>query len=187
MKAISQFILISLIGIFISNNTLAQNVNFTKQLTINKSELQLNGHGVRRKYLINLYSLGLYLTEKNNNNEKGSQIANSNANMNIRLIVESKFLSKEKLQDAVTKEFKKQAGDKYKSHKDQLDKFLFCFNGGVKKGDTFDFNFVDSYTLVIFKNKAQVQKITGLEFKQFFYKIWLGSKPIDNDLKQNLV
>lgn len=184
MKLISQIILIFSLGIFMSSNSMAQDVNFPMQLTLNNSELKLNGQGVRRQYLTTLYSLGLYLTEKS---DKDVQISKSKDNMNIRLIIESKYLSKSKLQSAVVKEFKKQAGSKYEIHKAQLNKFLFCFNGGVKKGNTYDFNFVDSYTLVILKNGTQVQRITGLEFKEIFYNIWLGSNPVDNDLKYSLL
>lgn len=184
MKLIYQIILISLVGILISHDAQGQNKSFPEQLSLTQNNLNLNGHGVRRKYFITLYSLGLYLGEKSNDDAK---IYNSNSNMNIRLVVESGFLSKEKLQEAVITEFKKQAGKKYESKKSQLEEFLFCFNAGVNRGDVFDFNFTKLNTLVILKNGIQVQKIRDLEFKQIFYKIWLGSNPVDDNLKIKLL
>lgn len=182
MKTICQIFLISVIISIFSIDAIAQDRNYPEKLSLSQGELSLKGQGVRRKYFMTVYSLGLYL-----NDNISDKICSSKSYMNMRLVVESSFLSREKLEDAVVVEFKKQAGKKYNSKKQQLDRFILAFGEGVKKGDVFDFCFVESNKLMIYKNDVKVQEIHGLEFKQLLYKIWIGDKPVDDNLKYKLL
>jgi len=184
MKIISKFILICFLCVFVFSNSQGQESKFPDELVLKKTKLILNGQGERKRFFMTVYSLALYLPVESNN---ANEIYTSKNSMNLRLVVESSLLSKEKLVDAIVVEFKKKAGKDYNKQKNRLNIFISVFENGVKKNDIFDFSFEESKVLVIYKNGKKNKEINGLDFKQILYKIWLASNPVDDNLKYKLL
>jgi len=186
MKKIIFLFIISftLIGTISSQQTVA-GVNLPKKVKIGKTELGLNGSGVRQKMWIDLYVCGLYLKAKNTDANK---IINANEHASLKLHIVSKLITSEKMIDAVEEGFKNSTDGKTKPIRKEIDTFKAVFSKEeIKKNDVYDIVYVPSKGTVIFKNGKIQPIIEGLAFKKALFGIWLCDKPADKDLKVDLL
>lgn len=155
--------------------------NFPTQLTLAGQNLSLNGKGVRTKLLFNLYTAGLYLQEKSTD---AAAILAAEKPMAMRLEVTSSMITSEKMEEAVRAGFKQSSNDP--SLQSRIDQLIEVFKQPIKQGDVYDFVYRPGI-LTIIKNGKTAPNIAGSDFKQAFFGIWLGNKPVQASLKKALL
>lgn len=146
--------------------------------------LQLNGAGIRSKLFMDIYIAELYM-------EKPSTVAAEVIGDRGKKRIVMHFLysevTKDKLVEAWNDGFKENnsAGDLAK-----LQERINQFNGlftDVKKNDVIVLDYAAATgTAVIIKGQAK-GIIPGADFNDALLKIWLGEKPVNGGLKDNLL
>lgn len=150
-------------------------------------ELILNGIGTRSKFIFDVYTLALYLTNPSNNS---AEIMNSNTTMSMIIYVSSPLVTSKKFSSMVNAGLRKNLNDEqWKIFKPELDLLEELINSEqIVKNDVFNltYNDVDA-SLWIIKNGIVKGKIPGFEFKKAFFGIWLSDNPVKDSLKKQLL
>lgn len=188
-KIVLGFIL--MVSILFSSEATAQKqivfegVTLPRTMKFEGKTLQLNGAGSRSKMWVEVYIQALYLSQLSQN---PTEIINDNLEMSIRIEITSALVSSGKLTRALHAGFEKSAGadfDKYKPRMELLKGFLA---DEITKGDVYEltYNPADSSVWIV-KNGELKGKIPGFDFKKVFFGIWLGDRPVDDELKNSLL
>lgn len=159
-------------------------VNFSDQMTISGKNMVLNGAGLRKKAFIKVYACGLYVNEKTSD---AKAIINADDPMAIRLVITTGLVSKEKMQDAMTEGFEASTNGNQAALQNKIDAFNKCFNDEIVKQDEFLMTYVPGTGVVVSKNGTEKGIIDGIDFKKALFGIWLGDKPADDGLKEDLI
>ncbi len=179
-------LIISLFFIVLTTNAQKKigGVEIPTKVNFNETNLELNGAGVRSKYMMDMYVGSLYLTTKNDN---GIIVMNDDKTMAIKLHIVSSLITTKKMVDAVDEGFKKSTKGKQSELKTEIDKFKAVFNPEIKENDVYDFVYIPEKGTVIYKNSKPTVTIKGLEFKKALFGIWLCSEPADSGLKASML
>jgi hypothetical protein len=160
-------------------------VKMPKKIMIGKTVLELNGAGVREKFFMDMYACGIYVKVKTTN---ALDIINKDSHTAIKIQIISGMITSKKMTDAVAEGFKNATNGKTKPIQKKIDELKKVFsNEEIKKGDIYDLIYVPGKGTVIFKNGKIQPIIKGLEFKKALFGIWLSNKPVDKDLKKDLL
>lgn len=162
-------------------------VKFADTTTVAGQALQLNGAGVRVKVIIDVYAAGLYVGKR----DASAQALLSQPGAKSMQIVLLRDLTGEDFADAMIKGFHKNNTDadvaRFQGRLDELRKTMVSF-GTVKKGTAIQLNLVPSAGIRTLVDGAQKgADIQGDDFYAALLKIWLGAKPVDDDLKTGLL
>ena len=162
-------------------------IKFGDTYQVANQSLQLNGAGVRVKMIFDVYAAGLYVAKK----DKSASGVMSQAGAKGMQMVLLRDLTGEEFAEAMISGFKKNASDaeitKYQSRLDELLALMKTF-GKVPKGTTIHMNLVPGSGMRVLVGGVQKGRdIAGDDFYNTLLKIWLGSSPVDSDLKQGLV
>ena len=134
-----------------------------------------------------MYAGGLYLSEKSKDSE---HIINSDEPLNVRMVaITSAFTSKrmsETMRDGFIASTQGNLGP-YQARIDQLSSMLDTAT--IHKGDILDVSYVPNEGVRVYKNGADLKVlITGLDFKQVLYNIWLSeTSPVDESLRLGML
>jgi hypothetical protein len=159
-------------------------VTLPDQATAGGKTLILNGLGLREATALQLdvYVAGLYLEEKSSD---GIAIAASGGTK--RLVLQFlRSVGREKLAEAWTEGFQKNAGDKAASLATSLD----TLNGAmsdVKKGDVIAMTYVPGTGTTITVKGKDAAVIPGEDFQRVLFTIWLGPNPPNVSLREGLL
>jgi hypothetical protein len=153
-------------------------------LQAGEHRLTLNGSGSRTKTLLQLYEAGLYLTAPSRN---PAEIVAANEPMAIRITITSGFVSQENLVSSLTDGFNNSTQGNVAALRPQIDQFRKCFSDQISKGDTFDLVYIPTHGVIVNKNGKLKGVVSGVEFKQALFGIWLSDNPADSSLKQALL
>ncbi|RUT73082.1 chalcone isomerase family protein [Ancylomarina longa] len=175
---------LTLISFYSFSQTKIGNVELPNEIVIKDYQMQLHGSGTRVKLWMDMYAMGLYLTEDMNQAE---QIINSDESMGIRLEIISRLISSEKMEKATREGFENATKGNTKSIKTEIEDFISVFKTGVDKKDIFEFVYIPNDGTMVYKNGDLKTSIAGLPFKQALFGIWLCNKPADKNLKKNLL
>jgi hypothetical protein len=150
-------------------------------------DLKLNGAGIRTKAIFKVYVAGLYLTEKKTS---VPEILAMPGPRRLKLVL---------LREVNSEDFGQAFMDGLNANSDKAEKSKFV-NQTVKmgeifasipalgKGDTITADWVPGTGMFILVNDKKVGDVLpDIAFANAFLKIWLGDKPADNLLKQNLL
>lgn len=162
-------------------------VKFADTTTVAGQALQLNGAGVRVKVIIDVYAAGLYVGKR----DASAQALLSQSGAKSMQIVLLRDLTGEDFADAMIKGFHKNNTDadvaRFQGRLDELRKTMVSF-GTVKKGTAIQLNLVPGAGIRTLVDGAQKgADIQGDDFYAALLKIWLGAKPVDDDLKSGLL
>jgi hypothetical protein len=162
-----------------------EGVTIPRTMTFENKTLQLNGAGSRSKMWVEVYIQALYLSILS---QDPKEIINDNLEMSIRIEITSALVSSGKLTRAIHTGFEKSAGEKFTALQPKMELLKSFLAEEITKGDVFEltYNPADKSIWVI-KNKAFKGKVEGFEFKKVFFGIWLGDKPVDEELKKSLL
>lgn len=159
-------------------------VNLPETISVENSELALNGAGIREKFFFDLYVGSLYLKQKQ---QDANRIISDDELMALRLNIISDMITSEKMTNAALEGFENATGGNTAAMQVQIDEFLATFKEEIKKGDTFEMVYVPEEGVKIFKNNKLEKTISGMEFKKALFGIWLSDNPAQKSLKQEML
>ena len=153
-------------------------------LKLENTELHLNGSGYRKKGLFTLYEGALYLQQPSRD---AQAIIGADAPMAIRIQITSGFVSQQKMLDALQQGFQNATGGNTNRIASQIQQFQQCFSDPINKDDVFVLSNIPGSGVLVVKNGTQKGRISGVEFKQALFGIWLSDRPADNGLKRAML
>jgi hypothetical protein len=147
--------------------------------------LKLNGAGIREKWFVDLYVGGLYLGQPSDNAEA---VLDSDTTMAIRLHIISDMITSAKMVKATLEGFENATHGNTAALEADIATFLATFEEPIQEGDVFDFIYIPSAGVNIYKNTLLAQTISGgTAFKKALFGIWLCDKPAQMSLKQGML
>ena len=162
-------------------------IKYADSLKVGGKELQLNGLGVRNKFIVKVYATGLYLQDKKSTVE---EVFTAEGPRRIRLVM-MRDISSDDFGNAFMSGINNNVDTKDKTKiVTQISTFGEMFAGipGLKKGDVLDLDWIPGTGTMCFLNGKQVGETTpDLQFHNAILKIWLGDKPADMSLKPKLL
>jgi len=189
MKALARTLLLTtaLIGVPAFAAVELKGAKFEDTYQVASQTLQLNGAGVRVKFIIDVYAAGLYLPKKDGN--AASAVAQSGPK-GVKIVL-LRDLTGEDFAEAMVKGFKNNNSDadvtRMQPKLDALRSLMLSF-GSVKKGTSIHFDYAPATgTRILVDGKQRGSDIAGEDFYQAVLRIWLGNSPVDSDLKKDML
>ena len=147
------------------------------------ANLQLVGMGLRAKWKIKAYVLGLYMERPTTD---GDQVVSSQqvkrADMAVMLPISGEILGK-----FVIAGFEKTCtDDEYAALKDRLDELLGWFPN-VKKGDVVSMTYKPGEGTVITALGEVKGTVDGDDFAEALFRVWFGPSAVDDELKAGVL
>jgi len=146
----------------------------------------LNGVGLRTRLFFKVYAMGLYLPNK----EATASAAIAAMGAKRVHIVTLRDLTAEQFAEALVKGFaENHEATEMAKLQDRLDEFktTLLSIGAAKTGTQISIDFVPgSGTRLVVGGSQKGKDITGEDFYAGLLRIWLGSKPVDSELKAAL-
>ena len=162
-------------------------VKFDDKAKVGAGDTVLNGAGLRKRAFFKVYAIGLYLPQKVTSaadaiNAKGAKRV---------AIVTLRDLTAEQFVDALIEALKNNHDEAaLKALQPKIDQFrstmLTIGNAPEKSAVNIDW-LPESGTRLSFNGAQKGTDIAGEDFYKALLKIWLGNKPVQDDLKQALL
>jgi len=157
-------------------------VKIPDTVTIDGKELKLNGAGVRKKMIVRVYVLGLYLETPS---KDATAIISSDQikSMQLKML---RNVDGAKISGAIIEGFEnnsKAALPQLKPRLDQLAKML----PDVKEGDVIALTWIPGKGTQVEVRGTMTGTIEGRDFADALFAVWLGPNPVQEDLKVALV
>lgn len=150
-----------------------------------RSELKLNGAGVRSKWMMDVYVGGLYLNQAS---QDAAGIVKADAPMAVKLHIVSGLVSSDKMKSATSEGFVNATNGNTAPIQGSIDKFMAVFNDEITENDVFDIVYVPGKGVEVYKNEELLDTIDGgMAFKEAVFGIWLSDKPAQEDLKAKML
>jgi hypothetical protein len=153
---------------------------------VGSANLQLNGAGIRTKLFFKIYVGALYLPQKQASAD--TIIADEHEHRVALHIVRD--LSSDKLLHAFNEAIEaNHTKEELSALSSQLKQMAEIFNAvkEVKPGDVITLDYLPTSGTQISVNGAARGTIAGAAFNKALLKIWLGSKPAQEDLKKGML
>jgi hypothetical protein len=161
-----------------------EDVTLPGKLKIGSEDLILNGGGLREKMFLDLYVGGLYLKTKSSD---ADAIIKADEPMAIRIQIVSKFISSDKMVDAIDDGMEKATDGKTSGISKEIELFKKSFSEEIVVGDTYNIVYIPKQGVTVYKNGNKKETIKGLAFKKAMFGIWLCDDPADEDLKEGML
>jgi len=162
-------------------------VKFEDRNSAGTAELQLNGAGMRSRFILRVYAVGLYLTERRT---AAADVLALRGAKRLQ-VVTLRELTAEQFADALVEGIRKNHSD---SETAALNTRIEEFKGAIlavktaAKGDVISIDWLpDSGTRLSVNGKQQGKDIAGEDFYLALLRIWLGPKPAQDDLRDALL
>ena len=162
-------------------------VKLDDPLELQGSKLQLNGAGIRYKAIFKVYAVGLYLGKKAATAEEAFA-ATGPKRISLTLL---RDIDSNELGKSFTKAFEENAP------KNEMSKLvpglirlgeIFAAQKKMQAGEGFFIDWIPGTgTVILVKGKQQGEAIKEPEFYNAMLRIWLGHKPADWKLKEELL
>lgn len=164
------------------------NVKYEPTLDLAGQKLVLNGAGIRYKFVVKVYTAGLYLSHKVNTTQE-VLAAPGPKRIHIQMLREidgnelGKLFTKGMEANAPREEFVKSINGVLKLSE------VFASRKALNNGDSFSVDYVPGLgsTLLLNGKPLMSEPIKEPEFFTALLRIWLGEKPADDGLKDALL
>jgi len=163
------------------------NVKYEPGIDLAGQKLQLNGAGVRYKFVVKVYTAGLYLTTKAGTPQE-VLAAPGPKRMHIHMLRDidgnelGRLFTKGMEDNAPREEFVKSINGVLKLSE------IFASRKQLNNGDSFYVDYVPGLgSTVLVNGKPVGETIKEPEFFTALLRIWLGDKPADAGLKEALL
>ena len=161
-------------------------VRIDDKTRLGNAELALNGAGLRKRVFFQVYAIGLYVQQKSGN---------------AATVIEQpgpKRVAIHMLRDVSADAFTEALGEGIRANHTEAEakaleprlKELGAIISGVgeaKKGMAIHLDWTGAETQVAIQGKPAGKPIAGQDFYNALLKIWLGDKPVQDDLKKALL
>ncbi|EPR44841.1 MULTISPECIES: chalcone isomerase family protein [Desulfococcus] len=153
-------------------------------LTAGNVPLVLNGVGLRQRFFMKIYAGALYLEKKSSDARK---IIAAEAPMAIRMHFIHDGVPSRKLIEAWNEGFENSTRGDTAALASQIEKFNACFTEAARAGDVYDIIYSPGQGIRVYKKNQLRGAIQGTAFKKALFGIWLGEKPADQNLKEDML
>ena len=161
-------------------------VKLDDRTRVGATELALNGAGLRKRVFFQVYVIGLYLPQKSTS--AGAILEQAGA----------KRIAIHMLRDVGADDFSAALADGIRANHSEAEakaleprvKELSAIMAELKeakKGMTITLDWTGSETQVVVQGKSAGKPIAGADFYKALLRIWLGDKPVQDDLKKALL
>jgi len=162
-------------------------IEIERTAQVGASTLVLNGAGKRTKYFFDVYVAGLYLSGLLSD---ATAILDDAGPKRVSMTL-MRNLSAEQLSDALREGISLNSSPaELAGLQSQLDALVGTMNsiGSATKGDLLTIDFLaDGTTRVAINGQPHGKPIPGADFQRALLKVWLGTKPVQGDLKRALL
>ncbi len=155
--------------------------------TVAGKNLVLNGAGMRKKFIINVYVAGLYLSEKKSS---AADVQALTTPKRVTLILQREVSSDEFGQLFITSMNKNSTKEEKAKVINQTGKFgeMFASLDKVKKGDVIHLDWIPGQgTVSTVNGKVTGETLPDIAFYNAVLRIWIGDSPAQDDLKDALL
>jgi hypothetical protein len=153
---------------------------------VESRELVLNGAGLRKRLFFNVYVIGLYLAEK----QKDPRAVLSAAGPKRASIHMLRDVGASEFTDALVDGLRANTPEaEMKAHEPrikQLSGTMAALNE-AKKGMRIDLDWTGAATQLVVNGKPAGKPIGGEDFYRALLRIWIGERPVQDDLKKALL
>ena len=162
-------------------------VKFDDKARVGSAETAVNGAGVRKKAVFKVYAMALYLAEKHGDAE-GALAAKGAKRVAIHLLRDlsaQQFV--EALQEGMINNHSESEMAALKDRLRQFSETLLAI-GEAKTGTSVVIDWLpENGTRLSVNGQPKGKEIAGEDFYKALLRIWLGKKPVQDDLKQALL
>ena len=183
-RRICIMILVLAHGIGANAQLTIEDVTLAPRMSLGDQEFVLNGGGLRKRFFLNIYVSGLYVSEASSD---AKVIVGANKAMSIQLHIVSDLITSGQLISSIEEGFDKSTGGNQEQFRREIDALTNPFNEKFGKGDIFDIVFTPEAGVGVYKNGTMTTTVGDLEFKKALWGIWLGDNPVDQKLKQGML
>jgi hypothetical protein len=157
-------------------------VTLPDMTTVEGRTLKLNGMGLRTKVVFKVYVAGLYLETPS---KDAGAVISSDQIKQIQLSL-LRGLDHSKITEAITEGFEKNSKASLGALNARLDR-LNSMIPDVEKGDRIVLTYVPGRGTVVSAKNVEKGVIEGKDFADALFSVWLGPKPVQEDLKKRLL
>ncbi len=148
-----------------------------------KAPLALNGAGLRTRFLVKVYVAALYLTQPATRAERVLEDGSTRVvTIHMRRDTDSERIASAFL----TSVARNHEASEMKVLEDRLTKFKLLVPS-MKRDDVLRLEFGPDGKTRVVRNDELLGTLEGADFQRALLKIWLGSNPVDDELKQRLL
>jgi Chalcone isomerase-like len=158
-----------------------EGVTMPDTVTVDGKELKLNGQGLRKKFIFNVYVAGLYVETKSTD---GAAILAKDETRRVDMAM-LRDLDKKAIVEAIQAGFEKNSGDKFPALKERMEKFAAVIPD-IKKGASLTVIYVPGKGTRV---EGQKDSFTaeGKDFADALFSVWVGKFPVDDNLKKGML
>lgn len=161
-------------------------VRLDDRTRVQTADLQLNGAGVRQRYFFDVYAIGLYLAERKTDAVGATTLAGNKrvAIHMLRDVGAETFVAA--LTDGVRANHSQEEVRRLEPRLKELAGLMLQMKE-AKKGSVIALDLAGSQTQLVVDGKPVGKPIAGDDFYRALLRIWLGDKPVQEDLKKALL
>ncbi|HYR36507.1 MAG TPA: chalcone isomerase family protein [Burkholderiales bacterium] len=161
-------------------------VKLDDKTQVQSKELVLNGAGLRKRVVFNVYVIGLYLPEKKSDPAAVLELAGPKRAA-IHML---RDVSADTFTEALIEGLRENHIEAdYKAFEPRVKELagIFAEIKEAKKGMVITLDWTGSATQLTVNGKPAGKPIAGEDFYRALLRIWIGDKPVQNDLKKSLL
>jgi len=158
-------------------------VKIDEQTRVGSAELVLKGAGLRKRFFLQVYAMGLYVADRNADPVTQPGAKRIAIHM-LRDVDADQFVGA--LSDGIRDNHSEAEARALEPRVAQLGAILAALKE-AKKGMLITLDGVPGGTLVSVDGKPAGKPIEGEDFYRALLRIWLGDKPVQDDLKKALL
>ena len=180
-----RFVLTTLLSLAIASPALAKElagVKLADTIKVDGHSLTLNGVGLRKKFIFDVYVAGLYVEKPSHS---GEAILQADSPRLVRMVMR-RDLDAKSIKEAIREGFEKNAGDKLPELKDRLAKFLAVIPA-VKSNDVLSLTYIPGHGTTVEAKSGQKETVEGKDFADALFSVFIGKHPVDDGMKNGLL
>jgi hypothetical protein len=157
-------------------------VQLQDSVTAEGKTLKLNGAGVRKKFIFDVYVGALYMEETS---KDAATLLGKDGVRRVEMHM-LRDLEKAQIVEAIREGFEKNSKDKLPALKDRLEKFIAQMPDKVTKGQVLRLTYVPGKGTTV-TGEGEKAQIEGKDFADALFSVWLGAHPVDDGLKKGML
>jgi Chalcone isomerase-like len=157
-------------------------VTFPQTVQAGGKTLQLNGAGLRTRFFLKVYAIGLYL-EQTSTDASAILAADQVRRAELRML---RSVSASEMAEAIGDAFKANAGGALPQLQARLDRFKSLFPS-ANSGEVITLTYIPGTGTVVGAGGKDLGTIEGKDFADVLFSAWIGAHPVDDSLKQALL
>jgi hypothetical protein len=161
-------------------------VKLDDKTRMGNTELALNGAGLRKRAFFQVYAIALYVQQKSGN---AATVIEQPGPKRVAIHM-LRDVGAEAFNEALAEGMRANTAEAEAKALEPRIKELGAIIGGVgeaKKGMAIHLDWTGSETQVVIQGKPVGKPIAGEDFYRALLRIWIGDKPVQDDLKKALL